>query len=59
MVGCTEPTPERLAALDEWGVTDYLKPPWTDGLRATRLPLDDKLEEMTAFAAAYGLTPGS
>ena len=26
VVGCTEPTPERLATLRAWGVTDYPKP---------------------------------
>jgi probable F420-dependent oxidoreductase len=53
IVGCTEPTPERIALLNEWGVTDYLKPPWTDGMNATRSSLDFKLEEMSAFAGLY------
>ena len=53
IVGCTDPTPERIEQLAEWGVTDYLKPPWTDGLQATQLPLEEKLEEMTAFAERY------
>ncbi|MEZ4352707.1 MAG: TIGR03619 family F420-dependent LLM class oxidoreductase [Myxococcota bacterium] len=57
VVGCTEPTPERMAQLREWGVTDYLKPPWTDGLRATPRTLDYKLDEMSAFAETYGLSP--
>jgi len=53
IVGCTEPTPERMDALREWGVTDYLKPPWTDGLQATRHDLDYKLDEMSRFAETY------
>ena len=53
IVGCTEPTPERLAQLREWGVTDYLKPPWTEGLRATETSLQYKLDEMSAFAETY------
>jgi probable F420-dependent oxidoreductase len=53
IVGCTEPTPERLAALREWGVTDYLKPPWTEGLHATKTPLAYKLDEMSRFAETY------
>ncbi|MGB0618455.1 MAG: TIGR03619 family F420-dependent LLM class oxidoreductase [Myxococcota bacterium] len=55
IVGCTEPTPERLAQLTEWGVTDYLKPPWTDGLNATETSLAYKLDEMSAFAETYGV----
>jgi probable F420-dependent oxidoreductase len=57
IAGCTEPTPERLQRLHSWGVTDYLKPPWTAGQRATRTPLDEKLAEMAEFAARYRLTP--
>ena len=57
IVGCTEPTPERMQQLRDWGVTDYLKPPWTDGLRATRTTLDYKLDEMSRFAEAYGVSP--
>jgi probable F420-dependent oxidoreductase len=57
IVGCTEPTPERMQQLQDWGVTDYLKPPWTDGLRATRTSLDYKLDEMSRFAESYGLAP--
>ncbi len=57
IVGCTEATPERLAQLRSWGVTDYLKPPWTAGLKATRTPLAEKLEEMAAFARRYELSP--
>ncbi len=53
VVGCTEPTPERLSKLEAWGVTDYLKPPWTDGLRSTQTPLAEKLDEMSAFAELY------
>ena len=53
IVGCTEPSPERVDRLREWGVTDYLKPPWTDGLRATQTSLDYKREEMARFAATY------
>ena len=53
VVGCTEPSPERLEALRAQGVTDYLKPPWTDGLKATQHELSYKLDEMSAFAAAY------
>jgi len=55
IVGCTEPTPDRLAQLREWGVTDYLKPPWTDGLHATETSLSFKLDEMSAFAENYGV----
>ncbi len=58
IVGCTEPSPERMEQLRDWGVTDYLKPPWTDGLRATETPLDYKLEEMSRFAETYGLREG-
>jgi probable F420-dependent oxidoreductase len=57
IVGCTEPTPGRMQTLREWGVTDYLKPPWTDGLRATRTSLEYKLDEMSRFAETYALTP--
>ncbi|MFK7894651.1 MAG: TIGR03619 family F420-dependent LLM class oxidoreductase [Myxococcota bacterium] len=57
IVGCTEPTPDRLLKLREWGVTDYLKPPWTQGLQATETSLDYKLEEMTEFARIYALKP--
>lgn len=53
IVGCTEPTPERLEQLREWGVTDYLKPPWTDGLKATETSFDYKLDEMSRFAETY------
>ncbi len=53
IVGCTEPTPERMDFLREWGVTDYLKPPWTDGLRATESSLEFKLDEMSKFAGLY------
>jgi probable F420-dependent oxidoreductase len=53
IVGCTEPTPERMRTLREWGVTDYLKPPWTVGLRANWLRLADKLDEMSTFARLY------
>jgi probable F420-dependent oxidoreductase len=53
VVGCTEPTPQRLEKLREWGVTDYLKPPWTDGLRATHTSLEHKLEDMSEFATTY------
>ncbi len=56
IVGCTEPTPERLAQLHEWGVTDYLKPPWTDGLNSTERSLQYKLDEMTEFAETYIVT---
>ena len=56
IVGCTEPTPERMEQLEKWGVTDYLKPPWTAGLKATKTPLAEKLEEMAGFARRYGLT---
>ena len=55
IVGCTEPTPERMEQLEKWGVTDYLKPPWTAGLKATKTPLAEKLEEMAGFARKYGL----
>ncbi|MBW1883031.1 MAG: TIGR03619 family F420-dependent LLM class oxidoreductase, partial [Deltaproteobacteria bacterium] len=56
IVGCTEPTPERMAQLREWGVTDYLKPPWTDGLNATEHSLQYKLDEMAEFAESYIVT---
>lgn len=55
IVGCTEPTPERMNQLEEWGVTDYLKPPWTTGLIATKRSFDYKLEEMSQFAETYHL----
>ncbi len=55
VVGCTEPTPERLATLREWGVTDYLKPPWTQGLQATRTTLAYKRDEMSRFVETYGV----
>ena len=55
IVGCTEPTVERMAQLEAWGVTDYLKPPWTDGLSNTHTSLDYKLEEMSVFAKTYGV----
>ena len=58
IVGCTEPSPERLELLRDWGVTDYLKPPWTDGLRATRTALGYKLDEMSRFAETYGIESG-
>ena len=58
IVGCTEPTFERMATLRDWGVTDYLKPPWTEGLRPTNPPLADKLDEMSHFAATYGVGSG-
>ena len=57
VVGTTEPTPERMDQLRKWGVTDYLKPPWTDGLKATKKSLAEKLEEMAVFAQRYGLSP--
>jgi probable F420-dependent oxidoreductase len=53
IVGCTEPTPERLTQLESWGVTDYLKPPWTEGLHATRTELAYKLDEMSRFGELY------
>jgi len=53
IVGCTEPTVERMAQLIDWGVTDYLKPPWTDGLNATETSLEFKLDEMSRFAETY------
>lgn len=56
IVGCTEPTPDRMAQLRDWGVTDYLKPPWTDGLKSTSTSLDYKLEEMSRFAREYGVS---
>jgi probable F420-dependent oxidoreductase len=59
IVGCTEPTPDRLAELREWGVTDYLKPPWTEGLHSTATSLNYKLDEMSAFAETYGISPRS
>ncbi len=59
IVGCTEPTPERLLQLSEWGVTDYLKPPWTQGLHATETSLEYKLEEMSEFARTYRLKPAA
>jgi probable F420-dependent oxidoreductase len=59
IVGCTEPTPERLHQLSEWGVTDYLKPPWTIGLHATETSLEYKLDEMSSFAEEYPLQPSS
>ena len=34
-------------------MTDYLKPPWTDGLKATHHELSYKLDEMSAFAETY------
>ncbi|MFO0688428.1 MAG: TIGR03619 family F420-dependent LLM class oxidoreductase [Myxococcota bacterium] len=55
VVGTTEPTPERLDHLRKWGVTDYLKPPWTDGLKATKKSLAEKLEEMAVFAQRFGV----
>lgn len=55
VVGTTEPTPERMEQLEKWGVTDYLKPPWTDGLKATKTSLAEKLEEMAGFARRYGV----
>ena len=55
VVGTTEPNPERLSQLEAWGVTDYLKPPWTDGLKATKISLAEKLEEMAGFARRHGL----
>jgi len=55
VVGCTEPTPERLATLRAWGVTDYLKPPWTQGLQATRTTLAYKRDEMSGFVETYGV----
>ncbi len=55
IVGCTEPTPERMAELEAWGVTDYLKPPWTDGLNATETSLEYKLDEISRFAETYGV----
>ncbi len=55
IVGCTDPTPDRLERLRELGVTDYLKPPWTQGLQATETSLAFKLDEMKEFAARYGV----
>jgi hypothetical protein len=55
IVGTTEPTPERMEQLEKWGVTDYLKPPWTAGLKATKTSLAEKLEEMAGFARKYGV----
>lgn len=55
VVGTTQPTPERLDQLRKWGVTDYLKPPWTDGLKATKKSLAEKLEEMAVFAQRFGV----
>lgn len=55
IVGCTEPTTERVEQLEAWGVTDYLKPPWTAGQRNTRTPLEYKLEEMARFAETFAL----
>lgn len=57
IVGCTEPTRERMDQLRAQGVTDYLKPPWTEGLKATERTLQYKLDEMEAFAKEYGLEP--
>ena len=37
----------------DWGITDYLKPPWTDGLNATETTLEYKLEEISQFAETY------
>jgi probable F420-dependent oxidoreductase len=53
IVGTTEPTPDRLKQLADWGITDYLKPPWTDGLNATETTLEYKLEEISQFAETY------
>ncbi len=55
IVGCSEPTPARMQQLEEWGVTDFLKPPWTSGHRSTRTSLAHKLDEMAAFAEVYGV----
>ena len=43
------------AELEAWGVTDYLKPPWTDGLNATETSLEYKLDEISRFAETYGV----
>ncbi len=58
IVGCTEPTPERMEQLRDWGVTDYLKPPWTEGLNATETSLEHKFEEMSQFSQTYGIRAG-
>ena len=44
---------KRLARLESLGVTDYLKPPWTEGLQARKRELQYKLDEMSAFADEY------
>jgi alkanesulfonate monooxygenase SsuD/methylene tetrahydromethanopterin reductase-like flavin-dependent oxidoreductase (luciferase family) len=53
IVGCTEPTAERMAQLEAWGVTDYLKSPWTEGAHSAKTELGFKLDEMSQFAVAY------
>jgi probable F420-dependent oxidoreductase len=58
IVGCTEPSALRIDTLRAWGVTDYLKPPWTQGLRATKTPLATKRDEMSHFAETYGVGRG-
>lgn len=54
VAGCFEPSRERLERLAEIGVTDYLKPPWTDAMQARRSDLSEKLEEMERFAETHG-----
>jgi alkanesulfonate monooxygenase SsuD/methylene tetrahydromethanopterin reductase-like flavin-dependent oxidoreductase (luciferase family) len=53
IVGCTEHSTERLETLRSWGVTDYLKPPWTEGLVPTERTLEYKLDEMSRFAESH------
>jgi probable F420-dependent oxidoreductase len=53
IVGCTEPSPERMETLRSWGVTDYLKQPWTEGLVPVTRTLEYKLDEMSRFAETY------
>ena len=42
-----------VATLEGWGVTDYLKSPWTDGAHSAKTELGFKLDEMSQFADAY------
>lgn len=53
IVGCTDPTIERMETLRSWGVTDYLKPPWTEGLVPVERTLGYKFDEMSRFAESY------
>lgn len=53
IVGCTEPTTERMETLSSWGVTDYLKQPWTEGLVPVERTLEYKLDEMSRFAETH------